>query len=118
MHVIFVYFICGGFCTKIKCMRKVQSKLENMQRSATVRKFMHTKGQRAQDMKIESVRNILDFQYLDLLKGQCHDIQWFFALFLREQKMAVARASVADIRSESLAVRAAWQPGHLRWLLT
>ena len=32
--------------------------------------------------------------------------------------MAVARASVADIRSESLAVRAAWQPGHLRWLLT
>ena len=52
------------------------------------------------------------------LKGQCHDIQWFFALFLREQKMAVARASVADIRSESLAVRAAWQPGHLCWLLT
>ena len=32
----------------------------------------------------------------------------FFALFLREQKMAVARASVADIRPESLAVRAAW----------
>ena len=31
------------------------------------------------------------------LKGQCHDIQWFFALFLREQKMAVARASVTDI---------------------
>ena len=53
-----------------------------------------------------------------VLKGQCHDNQWFFALFLREQKMAVARASVADIRSESLAVRAAWQPGHLRWLLT
>ena len=32
--------------------------------------------------------------------------------------MAVARASVADIRPESFAVRAAWQPGHLRWLLT
>ena len=32
--------------------------------------------------------------------------------------MAVARASVADIRPESLAVRSAWQPGHLRWLLT
>ena len=32
--------------------------------------------------------------------------------------MAVARASVADIRPESLAVRAAWQPGHFRWLLT
>ena len=30
--------------------------------------------------------------------------------------MAVARASVADIRPGSLAVRAAWQPGHLRWL--
>ena len=28
--------------------------------------------------------------------------------------MAVARASVADIRSESLAVRAAWQPGQRR----
>ena len=41
-----------------------------------------------------------------------------FCAFLREQKMAVARASVADIRPESLAVRAAWQPGHLRWLLT
>ena len=27
--------------------------------------------------------------------------------------MAVARASVADIRPESSAVRAAWQPGHL-----
>ena len=27
--------------------------------------------------------------------------------------MAVARASVADIRPESLAVRAAWQSGHL-----
>ena len=30
--------------------------------------------------------------------------------------MAVACASVADIRPESSAVRAAWQPGHLRWL--
>ena len=50
------------------------------------------------------------------LKGQCHYIQWFFALFLREQKMAVARASVADIRPESLAVRAAWQSGHLATL--
>ena len=35
------------------------------------------------------------------LKGQCHDIQWFFALFLREQNMATARASVADISSVS-----------------
>ena len=39
MHVIFVYFVRGGFRTKIKCMRKVQSKSENPQRSATVRKF-------------------------------------------------------------------------------
>ena len=39
MHVIFVYFVRGGFRTKIKCMRKGQSKSENRQRSATVRKF-------------------------------------------------------------------------------
>ena len=39
MHVIFVYFVHGGFRTKIKCMRKVQSRSENPQRSATVRKF-------------------------------------------------------------------------------
>ena len=38
MHVIFVYFVRSGFCTKIKCMRKVQSKSENPQWSATVRK--------------------------------------------------------------------------------
>ena len=41
VHVIFVYFVRGGFRTKIKCMQKVQSKSENPQRSATVRKF-HT----------------------------------------------------------------------------
>ena len=39
MHVIFVYFVCCAFRTKIKCMRKVQSMPENLQRSATVRKF-------------------------------------------------------------------------------
>ena len=39
MHVIFVYFVCGGFRTKIKCMRKGQIKSENRQRSATARKF-------------------------------------------------------------------------------
>ena len=39
MHVIFVYFVRGGFRTKIKCMRKVQSKSENPQRSAIVQKF-------------------------------------------------------------------------------
>ena len=39
MHVIFVYFVRGGFRTKIKCVRKVQSKLENPQWSATVRTF-------------------------------------------------------------------------------
>ena len=38
-HVIFVYFVRGGFGTKIKCIRKVQSKSGNPQRSATVRKF-------------------------------------------------------------------------------
>ena len=39
MHVIFVYFVRSGFRTKIKCTRKVQSKSENPQQSATVRKF-------------------------------------------------------------------------------
>ena len=39
MHVIFVYFVRAAFRTKIKCMRKVQSMPENLQRSATVRKF-------------------------------------------------------------------------------
>ena len=39
MHVIFVYFVRGGFRTKIKGMQKVQSKTENLQWSATVRKF-------------------------------------------------------------------------------
>ena len=38
-HVIFVYFVRGGFRTKIKCMRKALSKSENPHRSATVRKF-------------------------------------------------------------------------------
>ena len=39
MHVILVYFVRGGFHTKLKCMRKVQSKSENPQRSVTVRTF-------------------------------------------------------------------------------
>ena len=52
------------------------------------------------------------------LKGAVSRYSVIFCAFLREQKMAVARASVADIRPESLIVRAAWQPGHLRWLLT
>ena len=39
MHVIFVYSVRAAFRTKIKCMRKVQSMPENLQRSATVRKF-------------------------------------------------------------------------------
>ena len=39
MHVIFVYFVRAAFRTKIKCMQKVQSMPENLQRSATVRKF-------------------------------------------------------------------------------
>ena len=46
-------------------------------------------------------------------KGQCHDIQWFFALFLREQKNGGCSRKCHGHRSESLAVRAAWQPGHL-----
>ena len=38
-HVIFVYFVRGAFRTKINCMRKVQCKSDDPQRSATVRKF-------------------------------------------------------------------------------
>ena len=52
--------------------------------------------------------------HLKRVKGAVSRYSVIFCTFLREQKMAVARASVADIRSESLAVRAAWQPGHLR----
>ena len=55
---------------------------------------------------LQSASNLTSF------KGAVSRYSVIFALFLREQKMAVARASVADIRSESLAVRAAWLPGH------
>ena len=75
MHVIFVYFVRGGFCTKIKCMCKVQSKWENSQRSATVRKFHAYEGWRAQDTKIECVRNILDLQYFALIKVARNEVE-------------------------------------------
>ena len=39
MHFIFIYFVRGGFHTKIKCMLNIPSKPENPQRSAAVRKF-------------------------------------------------------------------------------
>ena len=40
MHFIFVYFIHDGFRTKIKCILKlIQSRSENLQRSAAVQKF-------------------------------------------------------------------------------
>ena len=38
MRFSFVYVICGGLRTEIKCIRKVQSKSENPQWSAAVRK--------------------------------------------------------------------------------
>ena len=38
-HFIFVYFVHRGFRTKIKCILKIQSKSENLQRSAAVQKF-------------------------------------------------------------------------------
>ena len=63
-HVIFVYFVRGGFRTKIKCIRKVQSKSETIRSGQRLyENFMRTKGRRAQDTKIECVRNILDLQY-------------------------------------------------------
>ena len=59
------------------------------------------------------------FPLVSTFKGAVSRYSVIFCAFLREQKMAVARASVADIRpDQSLAVRAAWQPGHQRWLLT
>ena len=39
MHYIFVYFVRGSFCTKIKCTLKDQSKSEKPQQSASERKF-------------------------------------------------------------------------------
>ena len=39
MHFIFVYFVHGGFRTKIKCILKIESKSENPQRPAAERKF-------------------------------------------------------------------------------
>ena len=39
MHFIFVYFVRGGFSTKIKFTPKAQSKAENPQWSAAVRKL-------------------------------------------------------------------------------
>ena len=36
---LFVYFVHGGFRTKIQCIRKAQSKSENAKRLAAVRKF-------------------------------------------------------------------------------
>ena len=45
----------------------------------------------------ESLSNLLclTYYFLLLLKGQCHDVQWFFcAFFLRDQAMAIARANV------------------------
>ena len=38
MHFIFVYFVLRDFRMKIKCILKIQSKSENPQRSASVRK--------------------------------------------------------------------------------
>ena len=73
-------------------------------------------------------RSTLQFPWnhkLSFLKGQCHDIQCFFALFLREQKMAVARASVADIDLKQWSAwpsdprgLAAWPPTLASRLLT
>ena len=38
-HVIFVYFVRGGFRTKTKCILNIQSKSENPQQLVAVRKF-------------------------------------------------------------------------------
>ena len=50
-----------------------------------------------------------------VVKGAVSRHSVIFCAFLREQTMAVARSSVADIRPESLAILATWQPGHQCW---
>ena len=47
---------------------------------------------------------------LNFLKGQCHDIQWFFALFLREQKW---RLLAQVLRTSDLKAWPAARPGSL-----
>ena len=52
------------------------------------------------------VNNQLPGHHPQVLKGQCRNISMIFLRFLREQKMAVAHASVTDIRPESFVGRA------------
>ena len=63
---------------------------------------------------------LYSFQGNANIKGAVSRYSVIFCAFFARAKMAVPRARVADIRPESLAVRAAWQPGHghLRWLVT
>ena len=69
---IFVYFVRGGFRPKIKCVLNLQSKAENPQRLAAVRKFYASeKVGGHQDTKVECVRNILDFQYCNCACVHC-----------------------------------------------
>ena len=63
MHFIFVCFVRSSFRTKIKCIRKVGGKSENLQRFAAVEILVHTKGWRSSGYETLSVRNILDSQY-------------------------------------------------------
>ena len=66
---------------------------------------------------IEFLQSSFNYNYKEL-KGQCHDIQWFFTQFLLEQNGGCSRKRRGDQTWKLGSGHAPWQPGHLRWLLT
>ena len=97
MHFIFVDFVRGGFCTKIKCTRKIQSKSENPQRPAAVRKF-HA-------YERSEVPNLQKFS--------AYEIFWIYRV-----KFCYARASssFSPLKSKCLPEKAAkqsWSSDHI-----
>ena len=71
-------------------------------------------------MSMETLVEIDHFSYFCLcgIKGAVSRYSVIFCAFLREQKWRLLAQVSRTVRLESSAVRAAWQPGHLRWLLT
>ena len=70
IHFIFVYFVPSGFRTKVLCVRKSQNKLENPQRSASVRKFhAYERSEVPSTRKLVHI-NILDLQKFAVVRGR------------------------------------------------
>ena len=67
MHFIFVYFVRGGFRTKIKCIQKVQSKSEG-QHSEQYENFMGTGPRKVGGPKRAKI--------------SAHEIFWIYSRFL------------------------------------